>query len=95
MLVDARALRKTYSTPRGPIAAVDGLDLEIERGELVAICGRSGSGKSTLLAMLGGLCRPTEGTVSVDGVDLGALGPHALADLRARRFGFVFQFGGL
>lgn len=95
MLVDARALRKTYSTSRGPIAAVDGLDLEIERGELVAICGRSGSGKSTLLAMLGGLCRPTEGTVSVDGVDLGALGPHALADLRARRFGFVFQFGGL
>jgi ABC-type lipoprotein export system ATPase subunit len=89
------ALRKTYSTPRGPIAAVDGLDVEIAKGEFVAICGRSGSGKSTLLAMLGGLCRPTEGTVSVDGVGLGALSPPALTELRARRFGFIFQFSGL
>jgi ABC-type lipoprotein export system ATPase subunit len=95
MLVDARGLRKTYSTARGPIAAVDGVDLQIVRGELVAICGRSGSGKSTLLGMLGGLCRPTEGTVTVDGVDLGSLRPHALAELRARRLGFVFQFPGL
>lgn len=95
MLVDARALRKTYATPRGTIIAVDGLDVRVEAGEFVAICGRSGSGKSTLLAMLGGLCRPTEGTVCVDGVDLGALAPGALAALRARRFGFMFQFAGL
>jgi ABC-type lipoprotein export system ATPase subunit len=93
--IDGCALRKTYSTTRGPIAAVDGLDLQIAKGEFVAICGRSGSGKSTLLAMLGGLCRPTEGTVSVDGVDLGSLPPRALAELRARRFGFIFQFSGL
>jgi putative ABC transport system ATP-binding protein/macrolide transport system ATP-binding/permease protein/lipoprotein-releasing system ATP-binding protein len=95
LVVDARALRKTYTTPRGTIAAVDGLDVHAQKGEFVAICGRSGSGKSTLLGMLGGLCRPTEGTVRVDGVDLGSLGPGELADLRARRFGFMFQFAGL
>lgn len=95
MLLQCRELRKTYRTPRGAIAAVDGIDLEVRAGEFLAVCGRSGSGKSTLLAMLGGLCRPSAGTVQVDGVDLGSLGPSALAEFRARRFGFLFQFTGL
>ena len=94
-IIVGRDLRKTYSTLRGPILAVDGVDLEVERGEFVAISGRSGSGKSTLLGMLGGLCRPTSGALSVEGVDLGALSRGALADFRARRLGFMFQSGGL
>ncbi len=94
-LVEARGLVKTYATPRGPVAALDGLDLEVEAGEFLAICGRSGSGKSTLLGLIGGLCRPTSGTVHIDGIDLAALGPGALAEFRARRLGFMFQFAGL
>lgn len=95
MLLESRGLRKTYRTQRGTIAAVDGLDLEVEAGEFLAVCGRSGSGKSTLLGLVGGLCRPSEGTVRVDGVDLWALGRGARADFRARRLGFLFQFTGL
>lgn len=95
MLVSARGLGRTYDTPRGPIVAVNGADLDIDRGEFLAICGRSGSGKSTLLAMLGGLCRPSTGAVTVDGTDLHSLSAAALADFRARRIGFLFQFAGL
>jgi putative ABC transport system ATP-binding protein/macrolide transport system ATP-binding/permease protein/lipoprotein-releasing system ATP-binding protein len=95
MLVSVRGLGRTYQTPRGSIVAVEDVDLDIEAGEFLAICGRSGSGKSTLLGMIGGLCRPTSGTVAVDGTDLHALATAALADFRARRFGFMFQFAGL
>jgi putative ABC transport system ATP-binding protein/macrolide transport system ATP-binding/permease protein/lipoprotein-releasing system ATP-binding protein len=95
MLIEARGLRKVYPAPRGEIAAVDGLDLAVPAGEFLAVCGRSGSGKSTLLGLLGGLCRPTAGTVCIDGVDLRSLGRGALADFRARRVGFMFQFAGL
>lgn len=94
-VVQAEALVKSYPTRRGTITAVAGIDLEIEAGEFVAICGRSGSGKSTLLGMLGGLCRPTSGEVRVDGVPLASLGAGGLATFRARRFGFMFQFAGL
>lgn len=95
MLVSARGLGRTYNTSRGPIVAVDGVDLEIEPGEFLVICGRSGSGKSTLLGMIGGLCRPTSGSVLIDGINLHTLSPAALADFRARRIGFMFQFAGL
>jgi putative ABC transport system ATP-binding protein/macrolide transport system ATP-binding/permease protein/lipoprotein-releasing system ATP-binding protein len=95
VLLEARGLRKVYPGPRGEIAAVAGLDLEARPGEFLAVCGRSGSGKSTLLAMLGGLCRPTAGTVRLDGVDLWSLRRGALADFRSRRLGFLFQFTGL
>ncbi|WP_406698324.1 ATP-binding cassette domain-containing protein [Singulisphaera sp. Ch08] len=95
MLVSARGLGRTYRTSRGPIVAVDGVDLEIAPGEFLAICGRSGSGKSTLLGMIGGLCRPTAGSVSIGDTDLHTLSPGALADFRARRIGFLFQFAGL
>lgn len=95
MLLEARDLRKAYATTRGRIAAVDGLDLDVQAGEFLAVCGPSGSGKSTLLGLLGGLCRPSAGTVRVEGVDLGSLGPGALAVFRARHLGYLFQFAGL
>ena len=79
--------------PRGPstVRALDGVDLDIGAGELVALVGPSGSGKTTLLQLLGALDRASEGTVRFEGEDLGALGDAALADLRLRTFGFVFQ----
>src|SRR5262245_49701825 len=82
---------KTYETKRGTVAALDGVDLRIEDGELLAVQGPTGHGKTTLLQMLGGLDRPTSGTVAFDGHELGALTETTMTDLRARNFGFVFQ----
>jgi putative ABC transport system ATP-binding protein/macrolide transport system ATP-binding/permease protein/lipoprotein-releasing system ATP-binding protein len=95
VLLQCHDLRKTYTARRGKIAAVDGIDLEARPGEFLAVCGRSGSGKSTLLGMVGGLCRPSGGTVRLDGVDLWSLRPAARTAFRARRVGFLFQFAGL
>ena len=86
---------KTYATERGPIEAVRGIDLTIERGEFAAIIGRSGSGKSSLLAMVGGLSRPTCGTVSVEDTNIWGLSDDQLAQFRNRHMGFVFQFASL
>ena len=71
--------------------ALDGVNLSVEKGEFVAVVGTSGSGKSTLLHMLGGLDRPTSGTVTVDGRELSALKDEALTIFRRRKIGFVFQ----
>lgn len=78
---------------RGPstVRALDGVELEIGAGELVALVGPSGSGKTTLLQLLGALDRPSQGTVRFEGRDLGALADGELAELRLRTFGFVFQ----
>jgi len=73
------------------VRALDGVDLRIAAGELLAVVGPSGSGKSTLLHVMGTLERPTAGTVRVEGRDVGALGDADLAALRAHRIGFVFQ----
>ena len=73
------------------VAAVAGVDLDVDAGEFVAITGASGSGKSTLLHMLGGIARPTEGSVLLEGVDLATLDDDALARVRRRRIGFIFQ----
>ncbi|MFO1080991.1 MAG: ABC transporter ATP-binding protein [Reyranellaceae bacterium] len=94
MLV-CRGLRKQYVTERGPVAAVDGIDLEVPAGRFVAIIGRSGSGKSSLMAMIGGLSRPSQGEVQIDGTDIWGLSDDALADFRNRTVGFVFQFASL
>ena len=82
------AVRKTYP---GGVEALRGVSLRVEAGELLAVVGPSGSGKSTLLHVMGTLERPTSGSVAVAGQDVAALGDRALAALRARRIGFVFQ----
>lgn len=84
-------LKKYYGTGEREVKALDGINLEVERGEFVAIVGTSGSGKSTLLHMLGGLDRPTSGKVFVDGKDISALKEDALCIFRRRKIGFVFQ----
>lgn len=84
-------LRKDYPTRSGPLAVLRGIDLELDRGEALAVTGPSGSGKSTLLHVLGTLDRPTSGTVKLDGKDPFALPEPELADFRNRNIGFVFQ----
>ena len=90
-ILETRDLKKYYGTGDTQVKALDGVNLKIEQGEFVAIVGTSGSGKSTLLHMLGGLDRPTSGTVTVDGKDIFALKDEALTIFRRRKIGFVFQ----
>jgi putative ABC transport system ATP-binding protein/macrolide transport system ATP-binding/permease protein/lipoprotein-releasing system ATP-binding protein len=94
-MLQAHNLSRTYASGPTPIEAVADLSLDVSAGEFVAVCGRSGSGKSTLLGMLGGLCRPSGGTVRLDGVDVWSLSAGRLADFRNRSVGFVFQFASL
>lgn len=84
-------LKKIYGAGENEVHALDGVDLKVEKGEFVAVVGTSGSGKSTLLHMLGGLDRPTSGTVTVDGKDIFALKDEELTIFRRRKIGFVFQ----
>ncbi len=90
-VLQAKDLKKIYGTGENAVHALDGVDLSVSKGEFVAIVGTSGSGKSTLLHMLGGLDRPTEGSVWVDGHDIFALKEEALTVFRRRKIGFVFQ----
>ena len=90
-ILETKDLRKVYGTGDTAVRALDGVDLTIEQGEFVAIVGTSGSGKSTLLHMLGGLDRPTSGSVLVDGKDIFQLKDEALTIFRRRKIGFVFQ----
>lgn len=90
-ILRASGLKKIYGKGDTSVHALDGVDVSIEKGEFVAIVGTSGSGKSTLLHMLGGLDRPTEGTVFVDGQDIFKLKEEALTIFRRRKIGFVFQ----
>ena len=90
-ILQAQGLKKIYGSGDNAVHALDGVDLRVEKGEFVAIVGTSGSGKSTLLHMLGGLDRPTEGTVTVDGQEIFALKEEALTIFRRRKIGFVFQ----
>ena len=90
-ILQAQGLKKIYDSGDNAVHALDGVDLRVEKGEFVAIVGTSGSGKSTLLHMLGGLDRPTEGTVTVDGQEIFALKEEALTIFRRRKIGFVFQ----
>jgi ABC-type lipoprotein export system ATPase subunit len=90
--VVARGLVKTYGDGRAARRVLDGADLTVEAGEVVAILGRSGSGKSTLLHLLGGLDRPEQGTIEVAGRPVTGATERELSALRRRRIGFVFQF---
>ena len=90
-ILETKDLRKIYGSGDTEVRALDGVNLQIENGEFVAIVGTSGSGKSTLLHMLGGLDRPTDGKVIVDGKDIFSLKDEALTIFRRRKIGFVFQ----
>ncbi len=93
MIIQGRALRKTYrGGDGGLITVLDGVDLDVRRGELVAVVGASGAGKSTLLHLLGALDRPTAGVITIDGVAVHERTDDELAELRNRKVGFVFQF---
>ena len=90
-ILETKDLRKIYGSGDTEVRALDGVNICVESGEFVAIVGTSGSGKSTLLHMLGGLDRPTGGSVTVDGKDIFELKDEALTIFRRRKIGFVFQ----
>jgi len=95
VLVRVRELEKHYPGADGDVAAIEGLSLEIRRGEFLAILGHSGSGKTTLLSLIGGLTRPTNGEVLLAGEDVSRLDEARLAAVRNRSIGFIFQFASL
>ena len=90
-ILSTKQLTKQYGVEPNIVKALDGVSISIEPGEFVAIIGTSGSGKSTLLNMLGGLDRPTSGTVKVDNYELGKLKDEDLTVFRRQRIGFIFQ----
>jgi putative ABC transport system ATP-binding protein len=94
-LIEIRGLTKTYRRGKQVVEALHGVDLDIERGDFVALMGPSGSGKTTLLNLIGGLDSPTSGSIAVDGQGLERMSGAALARWRAAHVGFVFQFYNL
>jgi len=90
-IVRTKDLRKTYVMGGTAVHALDGVDVDIRRGEYISIMGPSGSGKSTLFNMIGGLDKPTSGTVFIDEVDMAQLDAFELAWLRCRKLGYIFQ----
>lgn len=90
-ILSVRNLKKCYNTGENTVKALDGIDLDICKGEFLAVVGTSGSGKSTLLHMLGGLDNPTSGEVIIDGRNISGLSRDELTVYRRRKIGFVFQ----
>lgn len=90
-ILETKNLRKVYGSGDTMVTALDGVNLTVKNGEFVAVVGTSGSGKSTLLHMLGGLDRPTSGTVLIGGKDIFSLKDESLTIFRRRKIGFVFQ----
>lgn len=95
MIIQARSLVKTYHLGETRVLALDGIDLKVEEGEIVAITGSSGSGKSTLMHIIGCLDRPDSGTYFLDGEDVSKLLPNRLAEIRNSKIGFIFQIFNL
>ncbi|MHC1721682.1 MAG: ABC transporter ATP-binding protein [Aminipila sp.] len=91
IILNTKDLKKQYGSNETAVHALDGVNLSIENGEFLAIVGTSGSGKSTLLHMLGGLDRPTSGSVTVDGKEIFSLKDEELTIFRRRKIGFIFQ----
>ncbi len=94
-IVEMRGVSRIYRSGDHILHALDNVDLSIDAGKFVVILGQSGAGKSTLLNLLGGLDSPSKGTITVDGQDISTLTGNELADYRATRVGFVFQFYNL
>jgi len=94
-LIQTRDLRKEFQLGEQTIAAVDGVDLDVEAGEMLSIVGPSGGGKSTLLGLIGGLDTPTSGSILLDGVEIAGMSERGLTDIRNEKLGFVFQFFNL
>jgi len=92
IILRTEGLAKAYALPRGEFRVFENIDLELERGDLVAIMGVSGVGKTTLLNLVGALDRPTSGRIWLDGQDLGTLSEAGLSTVRNAKIGFVFQF---
>ena len=90
-VVECRGVSRTYADDAVPVHALRGVDFELHSGEWVSLAGPSGSGKSTLLHLIGGLDRPTDGSVTVDGVETNGLSEAQMSDLRLHKIGFVFQ----
>jgi len=90
-VIETKNLHKIYNSTQVAVKAVNGIDLQIEKGEFTAIVGPSGCGKTTLMNMVGGLDVPTEGSVKVNGVELSSLSSTKLIDYRLHNIGFVFQ----
>ncbi len=94
-VVETVNLERRYKRGKFPVPALNGVDLEVAKGEILGIIGPSGSGKTTLLNLIGGLDRPSKGTVKVDGVEVSKLEDPQLTDYRLHKVGFVFQFYNL
>jgi len=94
-MVEVRGVRKVYRRDALAITVLDGLDLDVQEGEFLALMGPSGSGKTTLLNLIAGIDRPTGGSVNVAGTNVAALSEGALARWRSRNVGFIFQFYNL
>jgi putative ABC transport system ATP-binding protein len=91
-LIEIKNLRKVYQTPAGDFTAVNGINVEVQRGEFVAIIGKSGSGKSTFINMITGIDRPTSGEIVIDGAPVHSFNEGQMAAWRGRNLGIVFQF---
>ena len=89
--IEISNVTKTFHAGDEEYDALKGVSLDINSGEFIAVMGPSGSGKSTLLSLIGGLSKASSGVVSIDGIDLGSLGPNRLSDFRREYLGFVFQ----
>lgn len=94
-LIELRKVTKTYTIGSTVINAVNNASIEIEKGHLLSIVGHSGSGKTTLLSILGGIAKPTSGSVLYDGQDIYAFNSDKLSEYRSEKIGFMFQFASL
>jgi len=90
-VIEAKGIYKSYNLANTEVPILRGIDLTVNKGEIVALMGPSGSGKSTLLGILGGLDLPTSGRISIDGTDITKLPESKLAEIRGKKIGFVFQ----